>query len=657
MNDSQKAMRVTVLQIGFVLAFLFLSVRLWGLQIGRGEQYVYLANQNRFRLATVDAPRGVIYDRNGTILVRNVPSFSLSIVPASLPEDPQELAKLCDRLTAILAAPVADQAPWSWLSGTVSAAAEGDPPAIDVRQRIAEIQEQVKKGRISRYAAVPLAVNVPRDIAFVAEEEHLNLPGVIVEIKPRRNYLYGPLLAHWLGYVGAIPADQVQAYLAAEGEDYEANDQVGLTGVELTFEQVLRGTKGKKHVEVDAFEREIRILATKPAQPGYNLILTLDVELQRVAEEALRARMEKVGSSSGTVIAMNPQNGEILAMVSLPTYDNNLFSGGISLADYQALINDPLSPLLNHAIGGEYPPGSTFKIVPAAAALEEKVITADTRLYCSGVLWLPNEFMPDDPSKAQPFYCWVHSGHGAVNLISSLAYSCDIYYYQVGGGFADFKGLGLERLTRYAREFGFGARTGIALPGEAAGLVPTERWKRENWDMNWVMGDTYNISIGQGYILSTPLQLLNAFAAIANGGTLYRPQVVHQIVDVDGNLIQTTQPEVIRQVPISPQNIELVRSGMRAAATWGTARLLDQMLPEIHAAGKTGTAEFPGERDEEGNLPTHAWFGAFAPYESPEIAVVVFIAGGGQGAVEAVPVAIEVLRHYFQLSEPTPVPD
>ncbi len=660
MNDTKTALRVTIMRVVFVLAFAFLGLRLWGLQIGRSEKYSLLADKNRFRLVSVDAPRGVIYDRAGRILVRNVPSFSISVVPASLPQDEKELASLCERLAALLGLPASsrEQRP-AWFAETALAASEtayADQPPLGVKELVQQIKDQVKEGKLSRYSPVPLVSNVSKDTAFIAEEERLHLPGVVVEIKPQREYLHGSLTSHWLGYVGPIPEKVAPTYLNQRDSDYEPTDQVGLTGVELTFERALRGRKGKNHVEVDAFEREVRTLAVEPTKAGNSLILTMDAELQRVAEQALRERMGKVKSSSGSVIAMNPQTGEILAMVSLPSYDNNLFSGGISMEDYRRLVNDPLSPLLNHAIGGEYPPGSSFKVIPACAGLEEKVINDKTEFTCQGTLWLPSELMPDDPSKAQPFYCWVKTGHGRMNLMSGLAYSCDIYFYHVGGGFKNFTGLGLERLAYYARQFGFGEPTGIDLPGEASGLVPTERWKRENWDTNWVTGDTYNVSIGQGYILATPLQLLNAIAAVANGGTLYRPQVVRRIVDSQGNIVKDFQPQAIRRLPVSRENIELVRKGMRAAVSWGTAILLELDLPGIRAAGKTGTAEYPGERDKEGHLPTHAWFAAFAPFENPEIALVVFIAGGGQGALEAVPVASKILRHYFQVPEPTPTP-
>lgn len=658
MNEGRATFRLIGLRIALLAAFVVLGAKLWQLQIGKGETYARMADTNRFRLVSVDPPRGVMYDRNGTILVRNIPSFSLAVVPSSLPEEEAELGALCDRLASLAAQAQQPAATSPWGPSAVQAA-EGPVATLradEIRAKIDGVLEQVSTGQLNANASVTILPNVSRELAFVAEEEHLNLPGVLVQIKPLRQYLHGPLTSHWLGYVGAIPAGQLDSYLAKEGADYERNDTVGLTGIELSFEEELRGSKGKKHVEVDAFEREVGLLATRDAQAGDSLILTLDVGLQAVAAQALQERLELVGASSGTVIVMNPQNGEVLAKVSLPSYDNNLFSGGITYEDYQRLVSDPLSPMLNHAIGGEYPPGSVFKIVPASAALEEGVITPRTTFTCGGIMWLPNQFFPNDPTQAQPFYCWRPAGHGVVNLRQGLMQSCDIYFYNVGGGFGDFKGLGLTRLADYARQFGFGAPTGINLPGEVAGLVPSERWKRENYDANWVTGDTYNMSIGQGYILSTPLQLLNAVAAVANGGTLYRPQVVRQVVDLDGQVVRDYQPQVIRHLPISDGNIQLVREGMRAAVQAGTAILLELDLPQIHAAGKTGTAEFPGERDAEGHLPTHAWFGAFAPYENPEVAIVVFLADGGQGALEAVPVASKILRHYFQVPEPTPTP-
>mgnify|MGYP005654829199 FL=1 len=346
-------------------------------------------------------------------------------------------------------------------------------------------------------------------------------------------------------------------------------------------------------------------------------------------------------------------------MVSLPTYDDNLFARGISQEDYERLSNDPNHPLMNHAISGVYPPGSTFKLVPAAAALEEGVVNRWTKLHCDGILWLPNERFPDDPKLAQPFYCWVHEfghGHGDLSIVAGIAVSCDIFFYQIGGGYRNFQGLGLDRLVKYSQDFGYGELTGIDLAGESPGLVPDAKWKRLKWSETWTTGDTYNMTIGQGFVLATPLQVLNATAAVANGGTLYRPQIVYQVTDTEGNVVREFQPEVIRQLPISEENLDIVRQGMEGAVQWGTAQWAD--LWEVSVAGKTGTAEYcdkyPDCLDEKGRIKTlHAWFTAYAPADDPEIAIVAFVYGGGQGAESAVPVAADIIRYYFTRSTDT----
>lgn len=625
--------RIVLFQILILGAFAVLGVQLWRLQILQTQGYQSQADANRFRLVAIDAPRGVIYDRQGRLLVRNVPTYSVAIVPAALPKDETVRQAVLTRLSELLEIPVSSKV-----------ASTG---AVGVRPGIEEILEE---NTTTPHAPVSIKTDVDKQVAFLLEEEHLYLPGVVVEITPRREYPTGVLTSHVVGYVGRIPAERVHDYLNQVDEDYTINDRVGLMGVEATYEKELRGRKGVKHIEVDAFEREVNVLAIDPPQPGNNLLLTLDAELQQAAEAALREGMRRVDSTSGVVIAMDPRTGAILSMVSLPSYDNNLFARGISVQDYGQLSDNPEHPLVNHAISGQYPPGSTFKIIPAAAGLEEKVINLETHLKCEGELLLPNKYFPNDPTKAQVFKCWNKWGHGSLDIIGGIAQSCDIYFYQVGGGFENFRGLGMEKLGEYARAFGFGEPTGIALSGESAGLIPDDRWKRVNYGEHWVTGDTYNAVIGQGYVLVTPLQLLNAAVAVANGGTLYRPQVLYKIVDTEGRTIRDFAPEVIRQVPVSAQNLEIVREGMRAAVTQGTAHRIN--LAEIAVAGKTGTAEYPGPRDEEGILPTHAWFIAFAPYEEPEIALVVFVSGGHEGAKIAVPIAAKILRAYFGLPQP-----
>jgi penicillin-binding protein 2 len=451
------------------------------------------------------------------------------------------------------------------------------------------ILEILAEAEAAPYRPALLRSDVPRDIALILEEEHLDWPGVLVRAVPVREYLYGPLTSHILGYMGPVPEEQAEAY-AEEG--YDPNRHlVGLAGLEFTFESELRGLEGQKLVEVDVAGREVRIVGeAKTAVPGGNLRLSLDLDLQQAMEEIVQRHLKTLYKKQAVAIAANPQTGEILGLVSLPAYDNNLFTGGISSEALLDLQEDPDRPLVNHAISGMFPPGSTFKLVTASAGLEEQVITRQTSLYCGGILWLPNRFYPEDPSLAQPFYCWIyhdwHGRHGSLSIVSAIAQSCDIFFYQVGGGYRNrFQGLGEERLGYYAELFGFGSLLGIDLPGEAPGLVPDTKWKRVNYSESWVTGDTYNMAIGQGFVLATPLQILFATATVANGGTLYRPQLVREIIDSDGSVIRAFAPDVIRQLPVSSETIALVRQGMRAAvgSPGGTAWALN--VPGIAAAG------------------------------------------------------------------------
>ena len=660
MESGDSRLRFVFFRIVVLLALTIIAFRLWELQIVSSEEFQRSADRNRFRLTPVDAPRGIIYDRFGRILVRNIPSFTVSIVPAGLPDDEASREAVLTRVGELLGIPVYTSARQEEASTT-----NGQGGLLwSVRgPKGPGIEEILEERTINPYAPVRIASDVDRQAAFIIEEEHLDLPGVLVEVEPLRQYVDGPLTAHILGYVGFIPSERLEDRRA---QGYQPDDMVGLTGIELTQERFLHGTKGQKHIEVDAFEREVATIASEPTIQGHNVILTIDLELQRVVENALREGMRKASagesqSSVGVVVAMDPRTGEILSLVSLPSYDNNLFSGGISYQDYVELSSNRHRPLVNHAISGQYPPGSTFKIVPACAALEERVIDRSTTLTCKGTLLLPNKHYPDDPTKAQEFYCWYEHGHGPLNIVGAIQQSCDIFFYQVAGGYGDFQGLGIERLANYAQMFGFGEQTGIELSGEAVGLLPSDRWKRQNYGENWFKGDTYNAAIGQGYVLATPLQVLNATAAVANWGTLYRPQLVYRITDAEDNVVRALTPEPIRELEISEENMAMVRQGMREAVSHGTAWLAQ--LPYIAVAGKTGTAEYPGVDeegnfilDEEGHLPTHAWFTAFAPYDDPEIVLVVFLDGGGEGSQVAVPVAADILRYYFGLPEPTPPP-
>jgi penicillin-binding protein 2 len=640
------SLRITLFQIAVLFAFIAFSIRLWRLQVGAGERYSQLAERNRTRLITTDAARGVIYDRTNELLVRNMPQFNVLLIPAYLPEGEQAQEDILQRLHKLLELPLISDL-----------AAPPFPPY----QGSAEwgLRDVVNQGALyAPYEPIVLARGVSQEIAFTIEEEHLDLPGVLIEIEPYREYLSGSLTSHLLGYMGPIPPWAEEQYSKEQG--YKASDVIGLSGLEYVYEDALRGQKGTKTIEVDVAGREVRTIGQpKLPQPGHNVILTLDLDLQRYVQDVLENGMANADSKSAVAIVTKVNTGEVLALVSLPTFDNNLFAQGISNKDFTRLNTDPVRPLVNHAVAGQYPPGSTFKLVPASAALEEKIVNRWSSLTCpanSGVLWLPNKYYPDNPALAQPFYCWTHKwgfGHGRIDFISAIAVSCDIYFYMMGGGLLDrFEGLGLERLGSYAEAFGYGSPTDVDLPVEAPGLVPTAKWKRVNYSERWTTGDTYNMTIGQGYVLATPLQVVNATAAVANDGTLYQPQLVYQIRDVDGNVVRDFQPQVIRQLPISEENLQAVREGMREVVLRGTAEWL-QVKGELKVAAKTGTAEYcdnPDCLDEDGNILTaHAWFTCFAPYEDPEIAIVVFVYGGGEGAATAMPIAAEIMNYYFQL--------
>lgn len=648
------SVRLTAYRVVVILVFAILAGRLWQLQIVQGEQYRRRADTNRFRVETIDAPRGVIYDRQGKIVARNKASFAVTIVPADLPEHTEQ--HVYTKLSSLLNIPISSQT-----AGVGPALRRG-------------IQEIVGAGRkYDPYAPVLVKANVPRDTALVIEESHLSLPGVRVKAAPIREYTAGPLLSHILGYMGPIPEEWADTY---KKKGYRLNDRVGLAGVEYTFEEVLRGEAGQQFVEVDVLGRTLRTIG-EPIQPtpGNNLYLTIDTQLQKAIEEILRGALQDIGASSGVALVGDPDSGEILAMVSLPSYDDNLFAGGISARDWEKLTKTTFNPLLNRASAGLYPPGSIFKPIPAAAALEEGIITANTLINDPGMILVKNQYAPDDPELAQPFYCWLRSGHGDLNVVGAIAQSCDVFFYKVAGGFEDFRGLGVDRLAHYAELFGLGTPTGIDLPGEAAGLVPTPKWKRQRFGADggvWTTGNTYNMGIGQGDVLVTPLQMLNMVSAIANGGTLYRPQIAQRIVNSNGETLERIEPEMIRELPISPAHLTAVRQGMRQAVTAGTAQPAWTHLPtQMHVAGKTGTAEFcqPNKaetdcmRDEDGNLLTHAWFVAFAPFEDPEIAVVVFVDGRGigrviEGSQVAAPIAADIIRTYYGLPawQPTPTP-
>jgi len=552
--------RFIVFALVVVLAVGTLTARLFYLQIVEGQELSAIAARNRTVLEAIVAPRGLIYDRNGRLLVSNVPTYAVKVRPADLPNERRD--EVVARLAALIGMDPVD----------INTAIDGNPG--------------------SAFDLVRVARDVDKDTANLIAESSTDLPGVEVAVEARRQYTDGPLMSQLLGYTGPVSAEAL-ADLRAIG--YLPDDLIGKAGVEATYEAELRGTYGSERVERDATGRRSQVLQTvAEAVPGASLTLTIDTQAQRDAQRALTWAVDLVGLKRGVVIAMNPQTGEVLAMVSLPTYDNNLFARGISTEDFSALLENPDQPLLNHAVQAHYPPGSTYKLVTGTGGLADKEIRPTTRLTTKSYLTLGST----------KFYEWNRRGWGPCDIYCGFGHSSDTYFYQVAGM------LGIDRLAYWANEYGFGAPTGIDLPGEVSGIVPTNAWKQEVLGADIFPGETYQAGIGQGYDVVTPIQLINAFNALANGGTLYKPQLVREVVGPDGTLIQPFAPEVIHEMDVPDSVLRVMRNAARETVTLRhTYNLVD--LP-IRVAGKSGTAEF-GTRDSKGRLPFHSWFVGFVP--------------------------------------------
>ena len=640
-------------------------IRLWQLQFLEGGAWRTRAVQQQSLLVTVSPPRGVIYDRNGEILVRNVPAYNVTITPGNLPDEPERERDVLMRLAQMLGVPystregfdVPEHRPEITAVGRSEYPPLGEPPEPGLLEMVDEVRYLLP------YAPIVVEQNIDRDLALlIAQEGSVTMPGVGIEIVSRRRYTYGELTSQILGFLGPIPPESVEEY---EQKGYDAAvDRIGYAGIEAQYEESLRGVPGRRVVVRDVLGMELSVLSETEPVPGDNIYLTLDIRLQQVVEAALASGLEQAGSRRGAAIVLDPRDGEVLAMASQPTYDANMFSRRLDVDVYEQLLEDPHHPFLNHAIADQIPAGSVFKIVPATAALQEGVINRFTTLNCPGRVLLPNKFAPTDASLAQPFYCWINlqngGGHGPLTVIGALAQSCDIFFYQVGGGFeeTEFTGLGVDRLAAYARLFGLGSRTGLDIPGEAAGLVPTPQWKRQTYQETWTTGNTYNLSIGQGDLLVTPLQMANALAVVANGGTLYAPQLVQHVSDAAGQIIRPYVPTISQTLSIDAAVWQTVREGLdEAVSETGTGNRAQLEDLGINLAGKTGTAEYcddiayaAGRCDVEADetLPTHAWFMAYGPFEAPEVVVLVWIYDGGEGSVTSAPVAKEVLDFYFR---------
>lgn len=578
-----------------LIALSTLLARSFYLQIIHGKNNLTLAQENRFREKTNPAPRGLFYDSKKIPLVKNIPNYEVTVIPNDLPKDEAEREKIYTRL-----------------SETINVSLE-------------EIKKRTEEKGLKYTQPLLVVKSISRDTSLVFESREQELKGFYVGINPIREYLDSGLLSHVFGYVGRISEEEYKKH-----PDYLMTDYIGKSGIEEYYENILRGEPGKERVEVDSEGQIIRNFGEKDPTLGDNLQLSIDFELQKKLTQELTAGIKKIHVGKASAVAINPKNGEILSFVSLPSYDNNLFAKGISDSDFQKLMSDENKPLLNRVISGEYPSGSTIKPYVAAGALQQGTVTEGTTVNSTGGIKIGEWEFPD----------WKKGGHGATNVIKALAESVNTFFYAIGGGYQNIKGLGPDLMKSYLEKFGFGRAVGVDINGEAEGSIPTPEWKERVKNEQWYLGDTYHMAIGQGDVLITPMQMVNAAATIANGGTMFKPHFLKAVLDASGNIKSQKSPEVVTKDPVSPQNIEIVRRGMRACVTFGSCRALSS-LP-VSSAGKTGTAQFG-----PGNSKKHAWFTAFAPYEDPQIAIVVLLENGGEGSEAAVPVANETLKWYF----------
>ena len=697
---------------GMVLVgFGLLVVKLFDLQILQSDAWAARATDNRIKTISDPAPRGIIYDRNGYILARNVPSYNVVITPALLPDDQTDIEEIYRNLSELTGVPVNQ--------GTVEDAKKVSScvPGPGIAQLV-ELGDS-----LAPYSPVRIKCNVDETLAMTIRQKAVDWPGVDIEIEPVRDYPTGQMTANLIGFLGPIPANQVDAY---QKLGFVADrDKVGYAGVEASMQQALAGTNGTRVVERDVAGQVLRNVEAPVAPvPGDDVYLTIDARLQSAAQAALVGEIDSWNQyyygntgqqriSSGVAIAMNPKTGEILAMVQWPSYENNRMARIIPAYYYNQLEQDPRRPMLNYAISAEYPPGSTYKLSTATGALNEGVVTLNQIIDAPGKITLCEQFYKNEPctdSNQRPFLDWIYdvdpAGFGKIDFLHCIAYSSNVCFYKLGGGYKDEipQGLGPQRHAEYAKALGYGTQSGIELLGEASGLVPTPQWKRINLGENWSTGDTYISSVGQGYVLATPLQVLESAATMANNGVLMKPTLIRQVADSEGKVVQKwfnpaefavtdtqTSASDFQISPFIPKErwditkdnkiaeyncvdnyceatgnyknvdpfiVKQVQTGMRMAVTEARGTLhrketfMDYPIP---VAGKTGTAEYCDDvasaqnRCQFGSWPTHGWTVAYAPYDDPEVVILAFMYNGGEGGIVAAPVVRLIMDAYFKI--------
>ncbi len=587
--DKQLQTRTSIAYCIVMLVFGLLCLRLWFLQIVEGGNYRKLSENNRIRIQKIATPRGLVLDSGWRVLAGNRPSFNISLVPQYTLNSDEELKRLAELLHSDLAQ----------LKQKV-AGARGRPP----------------------FEPITLKTDVSRGNLALVLTHRLDLPGIVVEPIPVRYYPLGTLASHLLGHLGEIgPRELARPDFAL----YKMGDFVGKSGIEQMLELQLKGIDGGYQTEVNAVGYKINIMGEVDPIPAHNVVLTINADLQKTAEAAL-------GDKSGAIVVVDPQNGRVLAMASSPAFNPNSFAYGISPRDWAEIVNNPEHPLMNRCIQSTYPPGSTYKIITAAAAIEEGLIEKDTEFFCGGSFRCGN----------RSYRCWKKQGHGKVDLFKGVVESCDVYFYNLGSL------LGPDLLAKYAKGFGFGITTGIDLKDEKAGLIPNSDWYQGRYGIPWQAGESLSVAIGQGSNQVTPLQLVMAYAAIANGGILYRPFCVDKIVSVDGEILKKFSPSVRGRLPLSRNSINFLRECLAGVVNSPTGTGGNARLPYVEVAGKTGTAQVVSM--PRGVLPSlagkfldHAWFVAFAPKDTAEIAVVVLVEHGGHGGSTAAPIAKTII--------------
>lgn len=588
----------------FILAMIFiLSVQTFKLQVLDSRKFFALAENNRNKAVTYNADRGIIYDKNKTILVKNEAIFDLVGIGKEIPKDESGKKDLIQKLSLITGA------------------------------NADEIGEKINKLDPGSYRADLVAENIGVSAAIKIESGGSGLPGIQIKKNAIRNYPDSEYFSQIIGYMGRVNASDLD-----KDASYEPFDFLGKSGIEYFYEKNLKGEKGTESVEVDALGKVISKSNKTDAKEGNDLVLSVDGDLQKKLQDTLRDGIKKIpGMSDKTgaaAVAIDPRNGKILALVSLPTFDNNIFTDPGGKQERGLILNDPAYPMIDRAISGVYPPGSTIKPVMGIAGLSEGIIKENTIINDQGVINVYYHGL------VTHFYGYDRGGLGPMNIISAIGQSSDIYFYTVGGGYGNFTGLGVDKIAEYFKKFNLGSRLGIDLPSEAEGLVPTKEYKLAKFGEDWNLGNTYHLSIGQSYLLTTPLQVASWTEVVANGGTLYKPQVVEKILSAEnGQTIRDFSPVVIVNNIADKEYMDIVKRGMRGAVLSGTAKSL-QRLP-VTSGAKTGTAQF-GTQGQ-----AHAWFTAFAPYDNPEIVLTVIIEGGGEGGYVSAPVAREVLNWYF----------